>query len=112
MTIYCNKRPGDLLEYNSADDKVEGGLLWGLYYAWPNRQCRTSIQSPGEPVLYIIQYCINGPATPAPANTKHLHTIRTTSAQRLRSGSNIVQMLYKCFVHWGVSTYGFTHILN
>ena len=33
-----------------------------------------------------------------PANTKHLHNICTTSAQRLRRWSHIVQMLYKCFV--------------
>ena len=36
-----------------------------------------------------------------PANTKHLHNICTTSAQRLRRWSNIVQMLYKCFVFAG-----------
>ena len=34
----------------------------------------------------------------APASTKHLYNISTTSAQRLRRWSNIVQMLYKCFV--------------
>ena len=33
-----------------------------------------------------------------PANTKHLYDICTTSAQRLRRWSNIVHMLYKCFV--------------
>ena len=33
-----------------------------------------------------------------PANTRHLYNICTTSAQRLRCWSNIVQMLYKCFV--------------
>ena len=32
------------------------------------------------------------------ANTKHLYNIYTTSAQRLRHWSNIVLMLYKCFV--------------
>ena len=36
-----------------------------------------------------------------PANTKHLYNICTTSAQRLRRWSNIVQMLYKCFVFTG-----------
>ena len=37
-----------------------------------------------------------------PANTKHLYKICTMSAQRLRRWSNIVQMLYKCFVfYWG-----------
>ena len=33
-----------------------------------------------------------------PANTKLLYNICTTSAQRLRRWSNIVQMFYKCFV--------------
>ena len=37
-----------------------------------------------------------------PANTKHLYNICTTSAQRLRRWSDIVQMLYKCFVFAGV----------
>ena len=37
-----------------------------------------------------------------PANTKHLYNICTTSAQRLRRRSNIVQMLYKCFVFAGI----------
>ena len=36
-----------------------------------------------------------------PANTKHLYNICTTSAQRLRRWSNIIQMLYKCFVFTG-----------
>ena len=36
-----------------------------------------------------------------PANTKHLYNICTTSAQRLRRWSNIIQMLYKCFVFAG-----------
>ena len=35
------------------------------------------------------------------ANTKHLYNICTTSAQLLRRWSNIVQMLYKCFVFAG-----------
>ena len=34
----------------------------------------------------------------SPANTRHLYNICTTSAQRLRRWSNIVQKLYKCFV--------------
>ena len=33
-----------------------------------------------------------------PANTKHLYNMCTTSAQRLRRWSNIVQMLCKCFL--------------
>ena len=37
-----------------------------------------------------------------PANTKHLYNICTASAQRLRRWSNIVQMLYKCFVFTGI----------
>ena len=36
------------------------------------------------------------------ANTKHLYNICTTSARRLRGWSNIVQMLYKCFVFTGI----------
>ena len=36
-----------------------------------------------------------------PANTKHLNTICTTSAQCLQRYSNIVQMLYSCFVFTG-----------
>ena len=32
------------------------------------------------------------------ANIKHFYEICTSSAQRLRRWSNIVQMLYKCFV--------------
>ena len=35
---------------------------------------------------------------------KHLYNICTTSAQRLRRWSNIVQMLYKCFVFAGYSS--------
>ena len=34
-----------------------------------------------------------------PVNTKHLYSICTTAAQRLRRWSDIVQMLYKCFVY-------------
>ena len=33
-----------------------------------------------------------------PTNTKHLYNMCITSAQRLRRWSNIVHMLYKCFV--------------
>ena len=36
-----------------------------------------------------------------PATTKHVYNICTTSAQRLRRWSNIVQMLYTCFVFAG-----------
>ena len=38
-----------------------------------------------------------------PANTKHFYNICTTSAQRLRRWSNIVQMPYNCFVFTGKS---------
>ena len=37
-----------------------------------------------------------------PANTKDLYNVWTTLAQRLRRWSNIVQMLYKCFVFAGM----------
>ena len=40
-----------------------------------------------------------------PANTEHLYNICTTSAQRLRRWSNIVQMLHKCFVFAGMTSY-------
>ena len=40
-----------------------------------------------------------------PANTKHLYNISSTSAQRFRRWSNIVQMLYKCFVFAGQSRF-------
>ena len=33
------------------------------------------------------------------ANPKHLYNIGTTSAQRLQRWSNIVQMLYICFLN-------------
>ena len=39
---------------------------------------------------------------PFPANKKHLFNIYTTSAQRLRRWSNIVYMLYRCFVFTGL----------
>ena len=37
-----------------------------------------------------------------PANTKYVYNICTTSAQRLRRWSNIVQMLYNWFVFAGI----------
>ena len=37
-----------------------------------------------------------------PANKKHLYNICTTTDQRLGRWSNIVQMLYKCFVFAGL----------
>ena len=41
-----------------------------------------------------------------PANTKHLYSICTTSDQRFRRWSNIVQLLYKCFVFAGFRIIG------
>ena len=41
-----------------------------------------------------------------PANTKHLYNICTTSAQRLRRWSSVVQMLCKCFVFAGLRLAG------
>ena len=46
-----------------------------------------------------------------PANTKHLYNICTTPAQRLRRWTNVVQMLYKCFVFAGINTVWIKHIL-
>ena len=45
-----------------------------------------------------------------PANSKHLYSICTTTAQRLRRWSNIVQMLNKCFVFAGNATYHISSI--
>ena len=41
-----------------------------------------------------------------PANRKHLYNIYTTSAQRLRRWSNIVEMSYECFVFTGLAGTG------
>ena len=46
-----------------------------------------------------------------PASTKHLYNICTTSSQRLRRWSNIVQMLYKSFVFAGVDVKHIPNIL-
>ena len=55
--------------------------------------------------IIFVQRLLNvfdvGP-TLYPANTKHLYNICTTSAQRLRCWTDIVQMLYKCFVFAGI----------
>ena len=40
-----------------------------------------------------------------PANTKHLHNICTMLDQRLRRWADVVQMLYKCFVFAGNSSW-------
>ena len=47
--------------------------------------------------VYLYSACLI-----LPANTKHLHNNCTMSAQRLRRWSNIVQLLYKCFVFAGL----------
>ena len=39
-------------------------------------------------------------------NTTHLYTICTMSAQHLRRWSNIIQMLYRCFVFTGMPARG------
>ena len=52
--------------------------------------------------LGISLFGLSHPGWPLPANTKHLHNICTMSAQRLRRWSNIVQLLYKCFVFAGL----------
>ena len=41
--------------------------------------------------------------------TSHFYNICTTSAQRLRRWSNIVQMLYKWFVFTGVTSHNVEH---
>ena len=53
-------------------------------------------------VVYILhlKYTSNF-AIHNPPNTKHVYNIFTTSAKRLRRWSNIVQMLYQCFVFAG-----------
>ena len=45
-----------------------------------------------------------------PANTKHLYNICTMLDQRRRRWSNIVQMLYKCFVLAGYKCERLLHI--
>ena len=47
--------------------------------------------------VYLIVYRIT--------NTNHLCNICTTMTQRLRRWSNIVQIVYKCFVFAGYSDY-------
>ena len=44
---------------------------------------------------------VKTPVNDNPANTKHLYNIYTTLAQRRRRWSNIVIILYKCFVFAG-----------
>ena len=44
--------------------------------------------------------------TSLPANTKHLYNICTMLDQRRRRWSDVVQMLYKCFVFAGSSNEG------
>ena len=49
----------------------------------------------------VFRPSIYQPGTSQPG-TSHLYNIYTTSAQRLRRWSSIVQMLYKCFVFAGM----------
>ena len=58
-------------------------------------QCRPTLETLAVKI-YLYRISIT------PANTKHLYSICTTSAQRLRRWANIVQMLYKCFVFAGI----------
>ena len=59
--------------------------------------------------LYFHQ-CLPISLLAIPSNIKHLYNIYKTSAQRLRHLSNIVEMIYKCFVFAGIpdiSGYGY-----
>ena len=54
-------------------------------------------------VFNILYLCVFAAIRGAPpANTNQVYNIHTTSAQRLRRWSNIVYMLYKCFVFAGI----------
>ena len=44
-----------------------------------------------------LKYCV----VINPANTQHLQSVCTASAQRIKRWSNIVQMVYRCFVYTG-----------
>ena len=63
----------------------------------------------GSEKLYGPTTCNRALLRGDPANSKHLYNICTTSSQRLRRWSNIVQMLYKRFVftgeRWGCKTH-------
>ena len=65
--------------------KIEG-KLWCLY-------TDVAVRSDVVFLLWKSRQC--------PANAKHFYDICTTSTQRLRRRSNIVQMLYKCFLFAG-----------
>ena len=52
---------------------------------------------------YMLQYVSQQTQNTCITFVKHLYNICKTSAQRLRRWSNIVQMLYKCFVFAGMS---------
>ena len=49
-----------------------------------------------KPIIFLRSRSI-------PTSTKHLYNMCTMSAQRLRRWSNIVHMLYKCFVFAGIA---------
>ena len=67
--------------------------VWRVVYHLIHPQSSTA--SLRQYSLYVLKGGLN------PTNTKHLHKIHATSAQRLRRWSNIVQMLYKCPVFTG-----------
>ena len=52
--------------------------------------------------LQRVKNCMARVSSKHKTFAQHLHNICTTSAQRLRRCSNIVQMLYKCFVFTGL----------
>ena len=94
---------------------LEGSGTILRMFSWPNLACMCT-KVAQSPIHFISFYLRHWPshATSAaqhqyippyrdfPANTKHLSNICTTSAQRLRRWSNIVQLLYKCFVFPGL----------
>ena len=61
-------------------------------------QCGVGSSQLGGLISYFPSgLSLPGSGTVGRASTKHLYNICTTSAQRLRRWSNIVQMSYKCF---------------
>ena len=55
-------------------------------------------QSGYVPEVFFVNFNFASAPIYIPVNTKYLYNISTTSTQRLRRWSNIVEMLYKCFV--------------
>ena len=56
----------------------------------------------GVSVCKSLSLCYICVLIPYPANTKHLYIIRTMLVQRRRRWTDVVQMLYKCFVLVGI----------